>query len=80
MPFDGHSGRTWPGRRRWLRRRSPGDLLVFSFRAALVASQVLGLAFTRYVLELDPLVQAGAGDLATAIGPTLERYLTGRIR
>jgi AcrR family transcriptional regulator len=50
------------------------------FRAALVASQVLGLAFTRYVLELDPLVQAGTGDLATAIGPTLERYLTGKIR
>jgi AcrR family transcriptional regulator len=50
------------------------------FRAALVASQMLGLALTRYVLELDPLVQAGTGDLATAIGPTLERYLTGEIR
>ncbi len=49
------------------------------FRAALVASQVLGLALTRYVLELDPLVQAGADDLAAAIGPTLERYLTGKI-
>jgi hypothetical protein len=32
------------------------------------------------VLELDPLVQAGTGDLAAAIGPTLERYLTGEIR
>jgi AcrR family transcriptional regulator len=50
------------------------------FRAALVASQVLGLALTRYVLALDPLVQAGTGDLAAAIGPTLERYLTGEIR
>src|SRR5215470_549615 len=29
-------------------------------RAALVASQVLGLALARYVLELDPLVQAGS--------------------
>src|SRR5262249_58512180 len=47
------------------------------FRAALVASQVLGLALTRYVLELDPLVQASSDDLARAIGPTLERYLTG---
>jgi hypothetical protein len=45
-----------------------------------VASQVLGLALTRYVLELDPLVQAETGDLAAAIGPTLERYLTGEIR
>jgi len=50
------------------------------FRAALVASQVLGLALARYVLELDPLVQAETGDLAAAIGPTLERYLTGDIR
>jgi AcrR family transcriptional regulator len=50
------------------------------FRAALVASQVLGLALTRYVLELDPIVQAGTDDLAAAIGPTLERYLTGKIR
>jgi len=50
------------------------------FRAALVASQVLGLALARYVLELDPLVQAGGDDLARAIGPTLERYLTGDIR
>jgi AcrR family transcriptional regulator len=49
------------------------------FRAALVASQVLGLALTRYVLELDPLVQADNGELAAAIGPTLERYLTGDI-
>jgi hypothetical protein len=44
-----------------------------------VASQVLGLALTRYVLELEPLVQAGTGELAAAIGPTVERYLTGDI-
>ena len=50
------------------------------FRAALVASQVLGLALTRYVLELDPLAQAGTDELAAAIGPTLERYLRGEIR
>ena len=50
------------------------------FRAALVASQVLGLALTRYVLELDPIAAAGTDDLAAAIGPTLERYLAGDIR
>lgn len=50
------------------------------FRAALVASQVLGLALTRYVLELEPLVTADTGDLAAAIGPTLERYLAGDLR
>jgi AcrR family transcriptional regulator len=50
------------------------------FRAALVASQVLGLALTRYVLQLEPLAAASQDDLAAAIGPTLERYLTGQIR
>jgi AcrR family transcriptional regulator len=50
------------------------------FRAALVASQVLGLALTRYVLRLEPLAAASQDDLAAAIGPTLERYLTGQIR
>jgi AcrR family transcriptional regulator len=50
------------------------------YRAALVASQVLGLALTRYVLELDALKQASPDDLAAAIGPTLDRYLTGDLR
>lgn len=50
------------------------------FRAALVASQVLGLALTRYVLELDALKGASTDDLAAAIGPTLDRYLSGQVR
>jgi AcrR family transcriptional regulator len=49
------------------------------YRAALVASQVLGLALTRYVLGLAPLAAASREDLVAAIGPTLERYLTGEI-
>jgi AcrR family transcriptional regulator len=50
------------------------------YRAALVASQVLGLALTRYVLEFDVLKQASPDDLAAAIGPTLDRYLSGDLR
>jgi len=49
------------------------------FRAALVASQVLGLALARYVLKIEPVAQASTDDLAAAIGPTIERYLTGEI-
>jgi AcrR family transcriptional regulator len=49
------------------------------YRAALVASQVLGLALTRYVLELDALKRVSADDLAAAIGPTLDRYLSGDV-
>ncbi len=55
----------------------PADQADAQLRAALVASQVLGLALVRYVLQIPPLATAGADDLAAAIGPTLERYLTG---
>lgn len=49
------------------------------YRAALVGSQVLGLALTRYVLQLGPLMAASNEELAAAIGPTLDRYLTGDV-
>lgn len=48
-------------------------------RAGLVASQVLGLATTRYVLKLEPMATASPDQLAAAIGPTIQRYLTGDI-
>jgi AcrR family transcriptional regulator len=47
------------------------------YRAALVASQVLGLGLTRYVLEVEPLAQASSEDLIAAIAPNLDRYLSG---
>jgi AcrR family transcriptional regulator len=47
------------------------------FRASLIASQVLGLAFSRYVLRLGPIASASREELVTAIGPTIDRYLTG---
>jgi Tetracyclin repressor-like, C-terminal domain len=50
------------------------------FRAAIAASQLLGLALTRYVPALGPVAAATPDDLAAAIGPTLDRYLTGDIR
>jgi hypothetical protein len=49
------------------------------YRAALAASQVLGLALARYVLQLPALVGASDEELATAIGPTLDRYLLGSV-
>jgi len=44
-----------------------------------VASQVVGLGFARYVLGLEPLASASTEDLVAAIGPTVQRYLTGDI-
>ena len=49
------------------------------YRATLVASQVVGLGFARYVLGLEPLAAATTEDLVAAIGPRMQRYLTGDI-
>ncbi len=48
-------------------------------RGALVASQLVGLAMTRYVLKAEPIASASAESLVTAVGPTLQRYLTGDV-
>jgi AcrR family transcriptional regulator len=45
-------------------------------RAALVSSQILGLAFTRYVLRLPAAVAADPARLRAWVGPTVHRYLT----
>ena len=48
-------------------------------RGALVASQLIGLAMTRYVLKLEPIASADPEALVAAVGPTLQRYLTGEV-
>ena len=48
-------------------------------RAGLVASQVLGLLIGRYVLRLPVLVDRQTDDLVAEIGPTVQRYVDGRI-
>jgi len=49
-------------------------------RAALVASQILGLALTRSVLELPPLEAMPAIVIAANVGATLQRYLHEPLR
>ena len=48
-------------------------------RASLMGSQMMGLAIARYVVRLEPLATADAGTIAGAIGPTVQRYLTGEL-
>ena len=45
-------------------------------RGALVASQMVGLAVTRYIIRLEPIASAPTSDLVAWIGPTVQRYLT----
>lgn len=46
-------------------------------RIPLVASQVVGLILTRYVLALPPMAEMPAEDVVARIGPVLQHYLTG---
>ena len=48
-------------------------------RATLVGSQIIGLAMARYIVKVEPLASAPAAQVVAAIGPTLQRYLTGDI-
>ena len=48
-------------------------------RASLVASQIIGLVMARYVLRLEPLASASPDEIVAAIGPNVQRYLTGDV-
>jgi AcrR family transcriptional regulator len=46
--------------------------------AGLIATQMLGLAMCRFVLQLAPVVAMSRTDLIANIGPTIQSYLDGR--
>jgi AcrR family transcriptional regulator len=48
-------------------------------RATLVGSQLIGLAMVRYVARIEPLASVDRDALVAALGPTVQRYLTGDI-
>ena len=55
------------------------DAAEVPLRANLAASQMLGLAATRYILKFEPLASAPHEAVISAVAPTLQRYLTGDI-
>jgi AcrR family transcriptional regulator len=48
-------------------------------RASLVGSQIIGIAFYRYILKIQPLASAPPERLQEIYAPTLQRYLTGEL-
>ena len=48
-------------------------------RRALVASQLMGLAFIRYILRVPPISTTTPAEIASWAGPTLDRYMVGPI-
>ena len=64
---------------RRLAARLPIDPAEAPVRVSLAASQMAGLAIVRYVLKVEPLASMPRDVLVSAIGPTLQRYLVGRL-
>jgi AcrR family transcriptional regulator len=46
-------------------------------RACLAGSQLIGLAYARYVVKVEPLASADVETVVRWLAPTIERYLTG---
>jgi AcrR family transcriptional regulator len=48
-------------------------------RRALISSQLLGLAWVRYVMRQEPIASADRRDVARWVGPTIDRYAAGEL-
>ena len=46
-------------------------------RAALVGSMLVGLAMTRFVIRVEPIVSTDPETLVACYAPPLQRFLTG---
>jgi hypothetical protein len=46
-------------------------------RRALMASQLMGLAYVRYILRVPPISTATPAEIGPWVGPTLDRYAAG---
>jgi len=47
-----------------------------AFRAGLLMSQFVGLTMARYIVAVEPLASRPADEVAEALAPNLQRYLT----
>jgi AcrR family transcriptional regulator len=48
-------------------------------RAGLVATQIMGLAITRYILKVPPVVAMDRSQIVRMLGPTMQRYVVGSL-
>ena len=66
------TGRVWAHHRQ-------GDADAAARTAALVSSQLLGTAWARYVIRMEPFASASRAQLAAWVGPTIEAYANGTL-
>jgi Tetracyclin repressor-like, C-terminal domain len=50
-----------------------------ALRSSLIASQLMGLAFMRFVWRIEPLASMDDEEVVAAIAPTIQRYLDGEV-
>lgn len=50
-----------------------------ALRAELAAAQMIGVAFIRYVVGVEPVASASPDRLVELLAPTLQRYITGDV-
>jgi AcrR family transcriptional regulator len=48
-------------------------------RAALIGSQLMGLALCRHILRLEPLATLSNEEVVAGVAPTIQRYLTASL-
>jgi AcrR family transcriptional regulator len=48
-------------------------------RRSLVSSQLLGIAWNRYVMRMEPMASASRAEVARWAGPTIDRYALGEL-
>jgi AcrR family transcriptional regulator len=48
-------------------------------RSGLIAGQLMGLAFMRFIWQIEPLASMSDDDVVAAIAPTIQRYLDGDV-
>jgi hypothetical protein len=58
-------------------RELTGDAPDARRRPAMVSTQMLGLSYCRYILELPAVVEIDPDTLAQTLAPVLQHYLTG---
>lgn len=61
----------------WSRTPTAGAAPGVTSQTALVSAQLLGLAWARYVVKLEPLASAPRSQVAEWVGPTIEAYIRG---
>jgi AcrR family transcriptional regulator len=62
----------------WANTPAPADEETQA-KVALVSAQLLGLAWARYVVRMEPIASTPRAQVAAWAGPTIEAYITGTL-